>query len=124
MDTSIPSTAALTASPPVNVRGGLGAQAQAGGRGVAGAASYEAIARGQGGTDAENLVEREAWNATRLQASQQTPGRIRFVTLDGVQATQYFDSKDILIYQVPSPGWIHLIKLEENSDRKQLEAQA
>ncbi len=124
MDTSILSTADPIAASLVNTREGLPVHVQAGGRGGAGASRYEAIARGQGGTETGSPVGGEARPTARPQTSQQIPGRIRFVTLEGVQATQYFDSKDILIYQVPSPGQIHLIKVKESNDQSQVEAQA
>lgn len=51
-------------------------------------------------------------------------GSIRFEIEEGTRVTQYFDTRDVLIYQVPPEGRVYLIKSEEASAQDQVREQA
>jgi hypothetical protein len=63
------------------------------------------------------------------QAAQSTPerasvGRIRFEMEDGTRIAKFFDTKDVLIYQVPPEGRLFLVKTEEASGQDQVATSA
>ena len=51
-------------------------------------------------------------------------GRIRFEMQDGTRIAKFFDTKDVLIYQVPPEGKIYLIKVQEAAHKDQVETSA
>lgn len=53
-----------------------------------------------------------------------TVGRIRFELEEGTRIAKFFDTKDVLIYQVPPEGRIYLVKSEEASVQDQVETSA
>lgn len=66
--------------------------------------------------------ERQAASRNALETA--TVGRIRFELEDGTRVAKFFDTKDVLIYQVPPEGRIFLVKTEEASGQDQVETSA
>lgn len=58
------------------------------------------------------------------QAAQPSLGRIRFEMDDGTRVAKFFDTKDVLIYQVPPEGTLYLVRLQEETARDQVETSA
>lgn len=59
---------------------------------------------------------RDAERAREAQAS--LIGRIQFEVVDDAKVMKVLDSKDVLIYQVPSKGQLALVKAMENAERR------
>lgn len=53
-----------------------------------------------------------------------TVGRVRFELEEGTRVAKFFDTKDVLIYQVPPEGRIYLVKARETSAKDQVETSA
>lgn len=51
-------------------------------------------------------------------------GRIRFELDDGTRVAKFFDTKDVLIYQVPPEGTLYLVRIQEASVQDQVETSA
>jgi hypothetical protein len=68
--------------------------------------------------------DQEQAPATQGNESAATVGRIRFELEDGTRIAKFFDTKDVLIYQVPPEGRIYLVKSEEASVQDQVETSA
>ena len=51
-------------------------------------------------------------------------GRIRFEVQDGTRIAKFFDTKDVLIYQVPPEGKIYLVKVQAVAHKDQVETSA
>lgn len=51
-------------------------------------------------------------------------GRIRFELEEGTRIAKFFDTKDVLIYQVPPEGRVYLIRVQEQSGQDQIETSA
>lgn len=51
-------------------------------------------------------------------------GRIRFELDDGTRVAKFFDTKDILIYQVPPEGRLYLVRVQEAGAQEQIETSA
>jgi len=68
----------------------------------------------------------DAKEAARSPSTEAPPsiGRIRFELEDGTRVARFFDTKDILIYQVPPEGTIYLVRLQEAADQDQIETSA
>jgi len=68
---------------------------------------------------------RESRDAQRANASSSgaTP-RIHFKDSEGTRVMEVYDSKDILIYQVPTKGLLALIHSQENQPDPQIETSA
>lgn len=56
--------------------------------------------------------------------AQPAVGRIRFEVDDGTRVAKFFDTKDVLIYQVPPEGTLYLVRLREESGQEQVETTA
>ncbi|MEW6678361.1 MAG: hypothetical protein AB1421_10610 [Pseudomonadota bacterium] len=131
----IPSVTAISLTPqPV-----VGARAPAPPQQVAAdnAARDTTSQRSPGNTLAGVLSESEATRRSQKQQESQerastargnesgaTVGRIRFELEDGTRIAKFFDTKDVLIYQVPPEGRIYLVKSEEASVQDQVETSA
>lgn len=57
-------------------------------------------------------------------APQRAIGRIRFETDEGTRVAKFFDTKDVLIYQVPPKGAILLVRAQETTVQDQVETSA
>jgi len=53
-----------------------------------------------------------------------TGGSIKFDIVDGKHVLNVFDSKDVLIYQLPPKGALMLIKAQENAEKSQVQTSA
>lgn len=51
-------------------------------------------------------------------------GRIRFELDDGTRIAKFFDTKDVLIYQVPPEGHLYLVRIQETDGQDQIETSA
>ena len=51
-------------------------------------------------------------------------GRIRFELEEGTHIAKFFDTKDVLIYQVPPEGKIFLVRAQEATGQDQIETSA
>ncbi len=75
----------------------------------------------------ENQQAAQASEARRAQ-QQEIPvaagGSIKFDVEDGNRVLKVFDSKDVLIYQLPPKGALMLIKAQENADKSQVQTSA
>jgi len=54
----------------------------------------------------------------------QALGRVRFEVEEGTRVAKFFDTKDILIYQVPPEGQLYLVKVQEAMAQDQVETSA
>ncbi len=66
---------------------------------------------------------REAATSTPNEAPPSV-GRIRFELDDGTRVAKFFDTKDVLIYQVPPEGTIYLVRVQETAEQDQIETSA
>lgn len=80
-------------------------------------------ARGDGERGAIAHPARETPNAAKAQAAE-TKANIQFKDADGTQVMEVYDSKEVLIYQVPPKGVLMLIQAQESQEKSQIEAQA
>jgi hypothetical protein len=68
---------------------------------------------------------RESKDAPKTDAPTSSPSpRIQFKDSEGARVMEVYDSKDILIYQVPSKGLLALIHSQENKPEPQVETLA
>ncbi|HNQ03110.1 MAG TPA: hypothetical protein PKH69_00715 [Thiobacillaceae bacterium] len=51
-------------------------------------------------------------------------GRVRFEMQDHTRVAKYFDTRDVLIYQVPPAGHLYLVKIQENTSRHRVDTAA
>jgi hypothetical protein len=77
-----------------------------------------AQARAQQKSDESRNAERQAAD------TKATVGRIRFELQDSTQVTKFFDTKDVLIYQVPPEGRVFLVTEDSNTADGRVEDQA
>ncbi|MCP5277348.1 MAG: hypothetical protein H6935_03190 [Thiobacillus sp.] len=68
--------------------------------------------------------EDNASNQSRPEDEPASLGRIRFEMDDGTRVAKFFDTKDVLIYQVPPEGSIYLVRLREQAAQDQVETSA
>lgn len=68
-------------------------------------------------------AENQSTNATANE-SPPSVGRIRFELDDGTRVAKFFDTKDILIYQVPPEGSLYLVRIQETDTQDQIETSA
>lgn len=68
--------------------------------------------------------EDKASNQSRSEVETVSLGRIRFEMEDGTRVAKFFDTKDVLIYQVPPEGSIYLVRLREQAVQNQVETRA
>lgn len=91
-------------------------------------------ASGSAQSRAESVKAESQVNAQRAQAQERATalnaedrpavGRIRFEIDDGTNVTKFFDTKDVLIYQVPPEGNIYLVRAQEAASQDQVETSA
>jgi len=78
-------------------------------------------------SELKNQAAAQASEARRAQ-QQEIPvaagGSIKFDVEDGNRVLKVFDSKDILIYQLPPKGALMLIKAQENADKSHVQTSA
>lgn len=78
-------------------------------------------------TEIENQQAAPSGEAQRVQQQEvviATGGGIKLDVEDGHRVLKVFDSKDVLIYQLPPKGALTLIKAEESAQRSQVETSA
>ncbi|MBS4096787.1 MAG: hypothetical protein KGZ83_08140 [Sulfuricella sp.] len=63
-------------------------------------------------------------NQVKSETAPPSVGRIRFEMQDSTRVAQFFNTKDVLIYQVPPQGNLYLIKSQEASSQDQVETSA
>ena len=51
-------------------------------------------------------------------------GRIRFELEEGTRVAKFFNTKDVLIYQVPPEGRVYLLRAQETPGKDQIETSA
>lgn len=78
---------------------------------------------------ARQAAQREkAQEARNVESGNEEPrpasGRIRFEMEEGTRVAKFFNTKDVLIYQVPPEGTIYLVRLQEESSQDQVETSA
>lgn len=77
---------------------------------------------------ANKQSERESRAESKEETSQGTQpvaaGHIKLDVEDGNRVLQVFDSKDVLIYQMPPKGTLMLIKAQENEQQSQVQTSA
>jgi hypothetical protein len=89
-------------------------------------ATSEATARaGEAQLDAQQQkAEEKRTTATSGSEVSVSVGRIRFEVDEGTRIAKFFDTKDVLIYQVPPEGQIYLVRAQETSAQDQIETSA
>jgi uncharacterized FlaG/YvyC family protein len=91
------------------------------------AAASQARVEANTASERENQTEIRSADTERLQAQQATAsagGKIKLDVEDGNRVLQVYDSKDILIYQLPPKGALMLIKAQENAQQSQVQTSA
>jgi uncharacterized FlaG/YvyC family protein len=91
------------------------------------AAANQARVEGSSASERDNQAEIKSADTQRLQAQQATAsagGKIKLDVEDGNRVLQVYDSKDILIYQLPPKGALMLIKAQENTQQSQVQTSA
>lgn len=77
---------------------------------------------------ANKQSERESRAESKEETSQRTQpvaaGHIKLDVEDGNRVLQVFDSKDVLIYQMPPKGALMLIKAQESEQQSQVQTSA
>lgn len=68
-------------------------------------------------------AEKEA-ASTNASETPSSVGRIRFELDDGTRVAKFFDTKDVLIYQVPPEGNLYLVRVQETDGQDQIETSA
>lgn len=68
-------------------------------------------------------AEKEA-TSTNANETPSSVGRIRFELDDGTRVAKFFDTKDVLIYQVPPEGNLYLVRVQETDGQDQIETSA
>lgn len=90
-------------------------------------AANQARVEGNTASERENQAEIRSADTQRTQAQQaaaSTGGKIKLDVEDGNRVLQVYDSKDILIYQLPPKGALMLIKAQENAQQSQVQTSA
>jgi len=72
----------------------------------------------------EKEAQEQDRNASPAEGNSAPVGRIRFELEDGTRVAKFFDTKDVLIYQVPPEGRLYLVKSEESSVQDKLQDSA
>lgn len=72
----------------------------------------------------QSVQASEARRAQQQEAPVAAGGSIKFDVEDGNRVLKVFDSKDILIYQLPPKGALMLIKAQENAEKSQVQTSA
>jgi hypothetical protein len=72
----------------------------------------------------DKAEEQKAAPARPDNTPQRAIGRIRFETDEGTRVAKFFDTKDVLIYQVPPKGAILLVRAQETTVQDQVETSA
>jgi len=76
-------------------------------------------------SERETRTESKAVAAQRAQPQEVTAGgSIKLDVEDGNRVLRVFDSKDVLIYQLPPKGALMLIKAQENEQQSQVQTSA
>jgi hypothetical protein len=91
------------------------------------AAANQARVEGSAASERDNQAEIKSADTQRLQAQQATApagGKIKLDVEDGNRVLQVYDSKDVLIYQLPPKGALMLIKAQENAQQSQVQTSA
>jgi uncharacterized FlaG/YvyC family protein len=91
------------------------------------AATNQAQVGANSASERENQAEIRSADTQRLQAQQAAAhagGKIKLDIEDGNRVLQVYDSKDILIYQLPPKGALMLIKAQENAQQPQVQTSA
>jgi uncharacterized FlaG/YvyC family protein len=91
------------------------------------AATNQAQVEDNTASERKNQAEIRSADTQRLQAQQATAhpgGKIKLDVEDGNRVLQVYDSKDILIYQLPPKGALMLIKAQENAQQSQVQTSA
>ncbi len=95
--------------------------------------SSQSVAENQARVAGNTAIEREnrasisSQDTQRLQEQQAAApagGKIKLDVEDGNRVLQVYDSKDILIYQLPPKGALMLIKAQENAQQSQVQTSA
>ena len=88
----------------------------------------QALTNAISGADAarknELQAREEKQSSSANQESSPAVGRIRFELLEGTRVAKFFDTKDVLIYQVPPKGRIYLVQAQEQPAQVQVETSA
>jgi hypothetical protein len=86
-------------------------------------AAYEVI--DQQARRAQSEIQREGQRPVREsermaqpQAQASVIGRIEFVVVDDAKVMRVLDSKEVLIYQMPSKGQLTLLRAAENAEKR------
>ncbi len=89
-------------------------------------ASASTAAPGQEAQQATLKRLSEEKETAKAAASQEpsSVGRIRFELDDGTRIAKFFDTKDVLIYQVPPEGSVYLVRIQETSSQDVVETSA
>lgn len=90
---------------------------------VAEAAQQSQIASREAEKNQQSKVTAQE-NQASGETSRPAVGRIRFEMQDSTRVAQFFNTKDVLIYQVPPQGNLYLIKSQEASSQDQVETSA
>jgi len=91
------------------------------------AATNQVRVTGNAANERENRAEIRSADTQRLQAQQAAApagGKIKLDVEDGNRVLQVYDSKDVLIYQLPPKGALMLIKAQENAQQSQVQTSA
>ncbi len=91
------------------------------------AAANQARVEGSSASERDNQAEIKSADTQRLQAQQATAsagGKIKLDVEDGNRVLQVYDSKDVLIYQLPPKGALMLIKAQESAQQSQVQTSA
>lgn len=90
-------------------------------------AANPARVSGNTASERENRATISSTEARRLQEQQaaaHTGGKIKLDVEDGNRVLQVYDSKDVLIYQLPPKGALMLIKTQEHAQQSQVQTSA
>ncbi len=82
---------------------------------------------GNTASERDNRATISSTEAQRLQEQQtaaHTGGKIKLDVEDGNRVLQVYDSKDVLIYQLPPKGALMLIKTQEHAQQSQVQTSA
>ena len=91
------------------------------------AAANQVRVAGNAASERERRAELKSEERQQLQTQQAAApagGKIKLDVEDGNRVLQVYDSKDILIYQLPPKGALMLIKAQENTQQSQVQTSA
>jgi hypothetical protein len=91
------------------------------------AATNQTRVAGNAASERENRADIKGADTQRLQTQQAAApagGKIKLDVEDGNRVLQVYDSKDVLIYQLPPKGALMLIKAQENAQQSQVQTSA